>query len=206
MILDLGMIDYEAALKFQRELVCKRRVQEIDDCVLIVEHPPVFTIGRSGSRQNLLVGEEYLSEKGINVVDVDRGGDITFHGPGQLVSYPIIDLKERIKDLHNYLRDLEEVAIGFLKKYDVIGNRIKDATGVWVGDRKIAFIGIAAKDWVTYHGMSVNVNTNLEFFSMINPCGMKNIKVTSLKEILRREIPMYEAKKVLLNEYCSAMA
>jgi lipoyl(octanoyl) transferase len=221
MILDLGLIDYEDALKLQQELVSKRRLGAIDDSLLIVEHPPVYTIGRSGSRDNLLVKEGFLTEKGIKVLDADRGGDITFHGPGQLVVYPVMDLKDRSRDLHIYLRDLEDAAIRFLKKYGIEGKRIKDATGVWVGDEKIASIGVAAKDWVTYHGLSININNDMKFFSMINPCGMKNIKVTSMKEVLGREVPMYEARKAFLeefnivfgmeragplNEYCSALA
>ncbi len=201
MILDIGLIDYSDALKLQRELVNKRRLNQIKDSILILEHPPVYTIGRSGSRDNLLVKEESLTEKGINILDVDRGGDITFHGPGQLVAYPIIDLKNRNKDLHAYLRDLEEAAILFLKKYTVTGQRIEGATGVWVKEKKIVSVGIAAKDWVTYHGLSININNDLKFFSMINPCGMKNIKITSLKDILGAEIPMYEAKKMLLAEF-----
>ncbi len=200
MILDLGLIDYQDALKLQRELVGKRRFNEISDSALIVEHPAVFTIGRNGSRDNLLVEEGFLTKKGIRVIDTDRGGDITFHGPGQLVLYPVIDLKRRVKDLHRYLRDLEEVAILFLKRYGIKGERVKDATGVWVDQRKIAFIGVAAKDWVTYHGLSVNIDVDTRFFSMMNPCGTKDMKVTSLKEVLGRTVSMYEAKKALLRE------
>lgn len=204
MILDLGTIDYQEAYNIQRELVVKRRLNEIDDSLVIAEHPTVFTIGRSGSRRNLLADEKYLSIKGIEVLDVDRGGDITLHSPGQLVVYPIINLNGRVMDLHNYLRDLEGSTIGFLKRYGVTGSRIKGATGVWVGERKTAFIGIAAKGWVTYHGASVNISNDLELFSMINPCGMRNIKVTSLIEILGREIDMREARKILLAEFCGA--
>lgn len=201
MILDLGVIDYSEALKIQYELVNKRRLDEIADSVLIVEHLPVFTIGRGGSRKNLLVTEEYLGKQGISVIDVDRGGDITFHSPGQLVVYPILDLKKRTKDLHKYLRDLEEVVISFLRKYTVTGIRIAGATGVWGRDKKIASIGIAAKDWITYHGLSVNINNDTRFFSMINPCGMEGLKVTSLKEVLGREIHQDPAKRILLGEF-----
>jgi lipoate-protein ligase B len=201
MVLDLGVIDYDDALKLQRELVNKRRSGQINDSLLIVEHPPVFTIGRSGSRNNLLAKEEYLSSRSIKVINVDRGGDITFHSPGQLVIYPIIDLKERTRDLHRYLRDLEEVGIKFLQRYSVSSNRVAGSTGVWVLDKKIASIGIAAKDWVTYHGMSLNVNNKLKFFSMINPCGIKGLQMTSLQEALGQEIPMNLAKKALLNEF-----
>ena len=201
MILDMGLIDYEDALKTQRELVSKRKLQIIGDLALVVEHPSVFTIGRSGSRNNLLVDEKFLSEKGIKVLDVDRGGDITFHSPGQLVAYPIIDLKKRVRDLHNYLRELEEVVVSFLKKYGVKGVTRKGSTGVWVGEEKIAFIGVAAKDWVTYHGLSVNISNDIEFFSMINPCGIKSLRVTSLAKVSRQAVPMYEAKKVFSSEF-----
>ena len=201
MILDLGTIDYNDALKIQHELVNKRRLGEIHDSVMIVEHPSVFTIGRSGSKKNLLVEEEYLNGQGIRVTDVDRGGDITFHSPGQLVIYPILDLKRRTKDLHKYLRDLEEVAINFLQRFNVLGRRLSDLTGVWVLDKKIASIGVAAKDWVTYHGLSINVNNDTRFFSMINPCGVKGMKITSLKAVLDRDIPQNTAKRLLLGEF-----
>jgi lipoyl(octanoyl) transferase len=201
MILDLGVIDYVDALKLQRELVCKRRLREISDSVLVVEHPAVFTIGRSGSRNNLLVGEDFLSKKGIRIIETDRGGDITFHDPGQLVVYPIIDLRERVKDLHKYLRELEEVIIAFLKNYDIAGERHKDATGVWVDNEKVAFIGVAAKDWITYHGLSININNDTKPFSMINPCGIKALQVTSLAEIIRQPITMYDVKKIFLREF-----
>lgn len=201
MILDLGMIEYDDALKLQRELVNKRRLNEITDSAMIVEHPCVFTIGRSGSRKNLLMDEKVLNDRGIKVIDVDRGGDITNHSPGQLVIYPVLDLRGRERDLHKYLRDLEEVAINFLEKYGVAGTRANDATGVWVGKKKIASIGVAAKDWVTYHGLSINVNNDTGFFSMINPCGMKGVSVVSLKEILGYEVHINSAKRRLVNEF-----
>jgi len=203
MILDLGTIDYSEALKLQHELVNKRRSGEISDSVLIVEHPAVFTIGRSGSRRNLLVSEEYLKGEGIRVIDVDRGGDITCHSPGQLIIYPIIDLSagSRKRDLHKYLRDLEEIVIRFLRRCGAEGQRLPDETGVWAANKKIASIGVGAKDWVTYHGLSININNDIGFFSMINPCGIKGLKVTSLKDIFKREIPMQTAKNILLDEF-----
>lgn len=201
MILDLGVIDYENALKVQRELVSKRKLEEISDSILIVEHPSVITIGRSGSKENLLVDGGYLAQEGIKVLDVDRGGDITFHEPGQLVCYPIIDLKKRKMDLHNYMRDIEDVIIMFLGRFAVKGARVRGATGVWVDGMKIAFIGIAAKNWITYHGFSININNDIKRFSMINPCGMKNISITKLKRNSGPDVPMYEAKKILLDEF-----
>jgi len=201
MILDLGIIDYSVALKLQHELVDKRRLEVIPDSVMVVEHPSVFTIGRSGSRKNLLIEEEVLAARQIKVIDVDRGGDITFHSPGQLIIYPIVDLKKRTRDLHKYLSDLEDVAINFLQRYGVEGRRDTDRTGVWVSDRKIASIGVAARDWVTYHGLSINVNNDTSFFSMINPCGIKGLKVTSLSELLNKKITMNSAKRTLLDEF-----
>lgn len=201
MIFDLGTIDYNDALKLQHYLVNQRRLGKIPDSVLVAEHPHIFTIGRIGSRKNLLVEEGYLNRQGISVIDVDRGGDITFHSPGQLVIYPILDLKKKVKDLHKYLRSLEEAAINFLQKYAISGKRVPGATGVWVMDEKIASIGIAAKDWVTYHGLSININNDTRFFSMINPCGVKGLKVTSLEEVLGQKVPLNSAKRILLGEF-----
>lgn len=195
MILDLGLIDYEEAYTAQKELVRLRKLGEIEDSFIFAEHYPVFTIGRTGRIENLLDTEERLSEKGIKVLRVDRGGDITFHGPGQLVVYPIVDLKDRGSDLHRYLRDLEEFIMELLKKYSVCGQRLPGKTGVWVEDRKIASIGIAASGWVTFHGFALNINTDLEFFSMINPCGMKHVRMTSLAQILDRKVTMIDVKK-----------
>jgi len=201
MMIELGLIDYEEAYKIQREFVIRRKSGGIDDSVIACEHKPVFTIGRAGRIENLLEDEEALGRLGIKVLRVDRGGDITFHGPGQIVIYPIIDLKRRGRDLHRYLRDLEEVVIGFLNGYSVIGSRLEGKTGVWVGDEKIASVGIAASDWVTYHGLSVNIDIDLSYFSMIHPCGMKGARATSLSRILRRDVPMQETKARLISNF-----
>ena len=199
MIIDLGLIDYEDCYKVQKEFARRRKLGALDDSLIVAEHKPVFTIGRTGRMENLLEDEEALSCRGIKVLRVDRGGDITFHGPGQVVIYPIIDLRRRGKDLHKYLRDLEEISIRFLKEYSVAGRRFEGKTGVWAGDKKIASIGVGTSGWVTYHGLSVNINTDLSYFSMIYPCGMKSAMATSLAEILRREIPMPEAKAKLVS-------
>ena len=219
MIYDLGTIDYQNCRAIQRELVDKRKSDEIGDVVILAEHQAVFTIGRSGSRDNLLVTEDYLKEMGVSVVNADRGGDITFHGPGQLVVYPIVDLKKRYRDLHRYLRDLEDVCINFLSEYQVAGHRIAGRTGVWVDNKKIAFIGIGSSNWVTFHGLSININTGLDYFSMMRPCGLRGIEITSLSEIMRMKIDMESAKQKVIrqlgsvfakrieaNEYASAMA
>ena len=201
MIIDLGLIDYEDAYRIQKELVQRRRLGEIDDTLIIAEHRPVFTIGRAGSRENLLADEKLLAERGIKVLSVDRGGDITFHGPGQLIAYPVIDLASKFTDLHRYLRRLEDVVIEFLSRYSVPAVRSNGKTGVWVGGRKIASIGIGAANWITYHGLSINVNVDLGFFSMIHPCGFKNIEMESLARILGKNIDMEQAKRTLLSSF-----
>jgi lipoic acid synthetase/lipoyl(octanoyl) transferase len=194
MILDLGVIKYEGAYAVQKELLRRRRLGKIGDSALLAEHEAVFTIGRPGSRKNLLVDEGALNAAGIRVIDTDRGGDITFHGPGGLVVYPVIDLKYRSRDLHRYLRELEDLAINFLAGYAVDGERVESQTGVWARGGKIAFIGVGASDWVTYHGLSININIDLGYFGMINPCGLKGARVTSLAGILGAPVPMGEAK------------
>lgn len=201
MILDLGLIDYEKAYRIQKEFVLKRRLKEIDDSLIIAEHTPVFTIGRTGSEVNLLIPKDIMKRNGIEVLRVDRGGDITFHGPGQVVLYPIVDLNDMKRDLHWYLRQLEEVVINFLKGYHVSGERVNGRTGVWVLGAKISSMGIGATDWVTYHGLSVNIDVDLKFFAMINPCGMHGIRVTNLRQALNQDVPIPEAKGRLLEHF-----
>jgi len=201
MILDLGLIDYEKACRIQKEFVNRRKIGEIDDSILFAEHDAVFTIGRSGREDNLLVSLDFLEKNNIKVLRVDRGGDITFHGPGQLLIYPILDLRERGKDLHRYLRDLEEAVIKFLSGYSITADRLEGKTGVWVAGKKIASIGVAASNWVTFHGVSVNINVDLRFFSMINPCGMKDSGVTSMGRVLGADIAMCDARQALTRSF-----
>jgi lipoate-protein ligase B len=166
--------------------------------MIITEHNPVFTIGRTGRRENMLADSRQMRKRGVRLIEVDRGGDITFHGPGQLLLYPVVDLKARGRDLHRYMRDLESVAINFLNSYGIIAERIDGKTGVWVGGSKVASIGVGAKDWVTFHGLSVNVDIDLSYFSMIYPCGMRGIKMTSLAEILGVDIDLNMAAEKLI--------
>jgi lipoate-protein ligase B len=196
-VIDMGVIGYEKCYALQRELVARRRLGLAGDSLIIAEHRPVFTIGRSGSIENLLADRSELRQRGIEVLCTDRGGDITFHGPGQIVAYPIIDLSRRKRDLHLYMRDLERSAIDFLKGYSLDAERRPGKTGVWACGAKVAFIGIGASGWITYHGMSVNINTDLEYFSMIRPCGMDGLRVLSLKDILGRPLDMDEVKRRL---------
>lgn len=198
MLTDLGRIDYEECYKIQKEMVRRRRSGDIDDTILIAEHNEVFTIGRTGRMDNLLVSEETLLSGGLKVLRVDRGGDVTFHGPGQLVVYPVINLKEAGRDLHSYLRSLEEVVIRLLNDYDITGERIGGKSGVWVSGKKIASIGVGASNWVTFHGLSVNINCDLRFFSMINPCGMPGIEMTSLEVIKACRIDLNDVKSKMV--------
>jgi lipoyl(octanoyl) transferase len=182
-ILELGLVDYDRTRQIQLQLVDKRINDKITDTFIFVEHPPTITVGRGVRDNNILVSEEVLRERGVHVCEVERGGDVTFHGPGQQVIYPIVDLERRGRDLHRFLRDLEEVVINFLGNYDLNGERIPGKTGVWVGDKKICAIGIAVKRWVSYHGLALNLCTDLSYFNLINPCGFSSSTVTSLESL-----------------------
>ncbi len=186
-VYELGRVPYKTALSYQEKLLEKRINNEIDDSLLILEHPPTITIGRSGKFDNLLMDESSLAKHGITFERIKRGGDITFHGPGQIVGYPIFDLSKHGKDVHKYLRNLEEVLISTISNYGIQGKRIDKLTGVWIKRSKIASIGIAVRKWVTYHGFALNVNTDLNYFDLIIPCGIKNVRVTSIKEWLDKD-------------------
>lgn len=201
-VIDAGITEYRKAYDLQKELLQKRQCEIIGDTLLLVEHLPVFTVGRMGSKENLLVDENSLRKFGMELIAVDRGGDITFHGPGQLVLYPILDLRSLDRDIHLYMRRLEGVIIDFLAQYNVLGFRIPGATGVWVEEEtKIGSIGIGIKRWITYHGLSVNVNTPLYYFDLIAPCGLTSCKIASLSSILKRYIKIDEAKNRLIKSF-----
>ena len=195
MILDLGLIDYEECYCIQKDMVMQRKLCKIDDTLILAEHNSIFTIGRTGSRANILVDDNYLGSRGIKVLSVDRGGDITFHGEGQLVLYPIIALNGKYRDLHLYMRNLEDVAIKLLKRYSLTADRCPGHTGVWVSGMKVASIGVGASNWVTYHGLSINIKTDLDFFDMIYPCGIKDAGMTSLRRLIGKDIAMDEVKR-----------
>ena len=173
-----------------------------DDFLLTVEHPHTYTIGSAGSKENLLVNDDYLKAKGIDLHFSGRGGDITYHGPGQLVIYPILDLNHYYKDLHRYLRDLEEVIVLTLRKFDIDAGRIKGLTGVWVGERKLASIGIRMSKWITMHGSALNVSPDLTLFDNIIPCGIKDKSVSSISEILDKPVQIEN----VIPEYLSAFS
>jgi lipoyl(octanoyl) transferase len=176
----LGRIGYREAWALQREAVSERHAGRIPDTLLLLEHPPVITLGRSGSEAHLLGSDRDLVERGIELVPSDRGGDITFHGPGQIVGYSIVDLERRGRDLHRYLRDLESVLLLALAEFGIRAGRAPGLTGVWVGDAKVAAIGIRVSRWIAHHGFALNVDTDLSYFDLIVPCGISDRGVTSM--------------------------
>jgi len=181
----LGRVDYASAQRIQDALVAARRQGRVADTLLLLEHPPVITLGRSSDPGNLLVDRRELARRGVEVHECGRGGDVTFHGPGQLVGYPILDLGSRGRDVHRYLRDLEEGLIRAVAEYGVAARRRPGLTGVWVGRRKLAAIGVRlSSGWITSHGFALNVTTDLGGFSSIVPCGIRDGGVTSLAELV----------------------
>lgn len=202
-VLDWGRTGYEDAMQRQLQLVEDRRANRIVDQLVLTEHPPVYTIGlRQGAERHLVWQAEQLEKAGIQVVRTNRGGDITYHGPGQLVAYPIISLHDR-RDLHRYLRDLEEVVIRTLAHWGLNTGRREDKTGIWLQDRKICAIGVAVKSWVTYHGLALNVSPDLQHFNGIIPCGITDGRVTALCEELAPLPPMNEIKSRLAVEFAT---
>jgi lipoyl(octanoyl) transferase len=195
-VVDLGQMDYMEAFELQNKLLHFRQQNLIDDILLLLEHPAVLTIGRSGHRSNLLVPEEQLNRMGVNVYDVNRGGDITYHGPGQLVGYPIVGLASMGKDIRQFVRNLEEVFIRLLdREYGITAGRDPEHTGVWVGEEKITAIGLAVKRWVTQHGFAFNVNTDLRHFQWIVPCGITDKGVTSIASLLGQPQDIQKVKQ-----------
>lgn len=192
---------YGEAWDLQYRLHSLRREGKIEDTLLLLEHPHTYTLGKTADRANLIGSDQYLEENGIKVFEIDRGGDITYHGPGQLVGYPIIDLQKWKPDSHLYLRTLEEIMIDVLADYGITAGRKHGFTGVWISEEKIAAIGIKISRWVTMHGFAFNINTDLNLFSGIIPCGIKDKEVTSLSKILGREIDMDEIKSKIKNRF-----
>lgn len=218
---DLGNMRYKDAWDYQEQLLqqnvaAKTRLRELEDAgqleltadrpdtchyLLFVEHPPVFTLGKSGNINNVLPSEEHLTKQGIDFFRINRGGDVTFHGPEQLVGYPILDLEKFYTDIGRYLRNIEEVIILTLADYGLKGERSPGETGVWLDpdkrgyERKICAIGVRTSRWITMHGFALNVNTNLNYFNMIVPCGIQGKQVTSLEKELGRKVDMEEVKE-----------
>ena len=191
-ILDLGLSDYNDTWKLQKKLQSKRILGEIEDHLLLVEHPPVFTLGKNASEQHIINNSEDVS-----IIQTDRGGNITFHGPGQLVCYPILDLNHYKRSITWYMRELEQLIIDVLGEYDIKASRKKGLTGTWVKDKKIAALGVRISKWVTMHGFSLNINPDLNFYKHIIPCGIKEYGVTSMAKIMGNEVPSMDEIKTL---------
>ena len=211
---DLGHQPYQPVWKLQtaiqQRLVTKKRARQNQklykpgndsDVLLFVEHPHVYTLGKSGDSAHLLKGMAELSDIEAEYVEIDRGGDITYHGPGQIVGYPIFDLDRHFTDIHKYLRHLEEVIIRTCAEYDIEAGRIEGLTGVWVDNEKVCAMGIRCSRWVTMHGFAFNVNTDLSYFGHIVPCGISDKEVTSLQKILGREVDEDQVKNHLLRHF-----
>jgi lipoyl(octanoyl) transferase len=200
----LGVVPYAEALALQRALVDDRRAGKIDDVLLLVEHPHVLTLGvrGDGGRSHILASGDALASRGIDVYETGRGGDITYHGPGQIVGYPIVDLKPDRCDVHRYVRDIEEVLIRTVAEYGVEAGRVPGLTGVWVGREKLAAIGVRIARWVTSHGFALNVMTDLEYFNLIVPCGIADRGVTSLARLLQRNVDCREVEDRIVDHFC----
>jgi lipoyl(octanoyl) transferase len=203
---DLGRRSYAEVLDLQRELRRRRIAREIgEDVLLLVEHPSVVTLGRGTRQTSLPLPPADLARQGVEVFEVERGGDVTFHGPGQLVGYPILDLREHRQDLHWYLRSLEDVLIQALGRLGIEADRNPGLTGVWTAGRKIASIGIHVKQWVTLHGFALNVTTDLDPFELIVPCGIRQVIMTSVaSELLREDSAglMGEVRALVVESFC----
>lgn len=200
LLFQLGRLPYTAAWQIQQEFAMARRSGSGQDTLLLVEHPPVYTMGRSGSKTNVKVSDEMLSAEGLEVIEVDRGGDVTYHGPGQLVGYPILDLRGYKQDLHCYSEMLEEVIIRTLARYGIKGYRERGLTGVWTDIGKIAAIGIGARGWVTMHGFALNVHPDMSYFGLINPCGITDRPVASMRDF-GVEASLAEVGKILVEQF-----
>ncbi len=198
---DLNSISYDKCWDLQKKIFEERKNNLIPDTFLMLEHPHTYTLGKTGDKANLIGDETFLKSKGISVFEIDRGGDITYHGPGQIVGYPIINLQNWEMDTHLYLRTLEEVIIKTCSEYGLKTNRKENFTGVWLEERKIAAIGIKVSRWITMHGFAFNINTDLSLFNGIIPCGIKDKAVTSLEKELNKKITLEEVKNKLLKNF-----
>ena len=197
-IVDLGLVDYGKAWELQRQLWLRRAEGELPDLLLLLEHPHVITLGRRGNRSFLIASPEELEKRNVPLFHVERGGDVTYHGPGQLVGYPILSLKEYGYRLVRYVSQLEEVLIHVLEDFGIEGKRDALNRGVWVGREKIASIGVAIKHWVSLHGFALNYDTDLNYFDMIHPCGLEGVRMTSMGKVLGEKI----SRKELMEKVC----
>ncbi len=199
--LDLGLIDYESAWNLQKKIHLFKQQNKFEDILITLQHKPVYTLGKTGDRNHILISDKEMKSRGISYYEIDRGGDITYHGPGQLVVYPIFDLNNHYKDTHRFLRDLEDTVIRTLMEYDIEGYREEEFTGVWVEGKKICAIGINVSRWITMHGLAFNINNDLSYFDKIIPCGIFHKGVNSLSEIKGSQIDIVQLTKILLSKF-----
>ena len=197
-IKDLGLIDFNEAWAIQNRYVDEVILSKEKNFLLLCEHPSVLTLGRLADRRHILSSDDELQRRHIEVISINRGGEVTLHSPGQLIIYPVVNLEKFGKDLHQYLYKLEQVGIDFLGLFGIVGERISGKTGVWIGNRKIISIGVGVRKWIAFHGMSVNISNDLDLFQMINPCGMK-VAVTSVEKEKNCPISMGDVKEKITN-------
>jgi len=204
----LGLVEYEAGLELQKTLVEQRKRGEVPDQLLLLEHPPVITLGvkTRNDLTHVLETPESLAAQGVALFETGRGGDVTYHGPGQLVGYPILDLKPDRCDVHRYVRDLEEALIRAVADFGIAASRIEGLTGIWVGQDKLAAIGVRISRWVTSHGFALNVTTDLTRFGLIVPCGITDKGVTSMARLLDRDVPMAEVESAVERAFRAVFA
>ena len=204
----LGRVPYADALALQQQLVEARRQGRIGDVLLLVEHPHVLTLGvrGDGGRAHILAAPDVLASRGVDVHETGRGGDITYHGPGQIVGYPILDLKPDRCDVHRYVRDLEDVLIRVAADYGLTGERVAGLTGVWIGGEKVAAIGVRIARWITSHGFALNVTTDLDYFNLIVPCGIADRGVTSLSKLTGRTVERREVEDRVIQRFSEVFA
>lgn len=199
------MIDYQEAWNLQKEVFELRYKNRISDVLFLLEHPHTYTLGKVADKNNLIGSDKYLKENKISVYDIDRGGDVTYHGPGQIVGYPIINLNDWEKDTHKYLRALEEIIMRVCKEYGLNAERNSKHTGVWMGNRKIAAIGIKVSRWITMHGFAFNANTDLSLFNGIIPCGIVDKDVTSLQKELGHDVDLNQTKELIVKNFTEVL-
>ncbi|MBM4339591.1 MAG: lipoyl(octanoyl) transferase LipB [Deltaproteobacteria bacterium] len=200
-IVDLGTMDYAKALDLQHLLWSRRVEGEVPDLLLLLEHPHVITLGRRGERSSLLISPDVLEAMKIPIFHTERGGDVTYHGPGQMIVYPILNLKEYGYRLISYVSELEEVILSVLRDFGIEGRKDSSNRGVWAESAKIASVGVAIKHWVSMHGLALNYATDLKYFDLINPCGLKKVKITSMEKILGKEIPREKLLKSIIFQF-----
>jgi lipoate-protein ligase B len=193
-ILDLGRMGYRKAWDLQKAVHQKRVDDKIPDTLILVEHDPVVTMGKSGKEKNLLIPRQLLKDKGVDFFNIERGGDVTYHGPGQLVGYPIFNIRKGLAGIKPFISRIEDAIVLTLKDFGIPAQKKEKLIGVWTETGKICSIGVAVQRWVSFHGFALNVNTDLNFFNFIVPCGLAGVKMTSMKEILKKEIGLEEVK------------